>query len=123
MFTDVVSGLNHFIDVRHTNGCIKRTPSFDITSYEPLSLVLENGGLNEIVAIATGGSGDYEFTINGADQLIGATTRDLETETVDELTTSDNDPAPSEASPKIELNGNSSNYNSMGLNVGITMKF
>ena len=65
IFTDVPSGLGHYIDVRHTNGCIKQTPTFDITQYEPLTLVLSNGGLNEILATATGGSGDYEFTLNG----------------------------------------------------------
>ncbi|WP_142786287.1 T9SS type B sorting domain-containing protein [Changchengzhania lutea] len=65
VFINVLPGLNHFIDVRHTNGCIQRTEMFDIESYDPLQLVLEDGELNEIVAIATGGSGDYEFTLNG----------------------------------------------------------
>lgn len=65
IFIDVPPGLNHFIDVRHTNGCIQRTDTFDIVAYEPLVLVLEDGALNEIVAIASGGSGDYEYTLNG----------------------------------------------------------
>ncbi|MCL6295850.1 T9SS type B sorting domain-containing protein [Jejuia spongiicola] len=65
VFIDVPPGLNHFIDVRHTNGCIKRTDTFDIIAYEPLVLVLEDGALNEIVAVASGGSGDYEYTLNG----------------------------------------------------------
>jgi large repetitive protein len=65
VFTDVPSGLGHYIDVRHTNGCIKQTPTFDVTQYQPLSLILSNAGLNEILATATGGSGDYEFTLNG----------------------------------------------------------
>jgi len=65
VFVDVVPGLGHYIDVRHTNGCIQRTDSFDIEQYEPLQLILENGGMNEIVAIVTGGSGSYEFTLNG----------------------------------------------------------
>jgi large repetitive protein len=65
VFTDVPSGLGHYIDVRHTNGCIKQTPSFDISQYLPLSIILSNGGLNEILATVTGGSGDYEFTLNG----------------------------------------------------------
>ena len=65
VFTDVPSGLGHYIDVRHINGCIKQTPTFDITQYDPLTLVLSNGGLNEILATVTGGSGDYEFTLNG----------------------------------------------------------
>jgi gliding motility-associated-like protein len=65
VFVNVVPGIGHFIDVRHTNGCIQRTDTFDIDDFEPLVLVLENGGLNEIVAIVTGGSGVYEFTLNG----------------------------------------------------------
>ncbi len=65
VFIDVPPGLNHFIDVRHTNGCIVRTDTFDIIAYEPLLLVLEDGALNEIVAVASGGSGDYEYTLNG----------------------------------------------------------
>jgi gliding motility-associated-like protein len=65
IFNNVVPGLGHFIDVRHTNGCIKRTEPFDIMQYEPLELVLQDGDINEIVAIATGGTGVYEFTLNG----------------------------------------------------------
>ncbi|WP_345005402.1 T9SS type B sorting domain-containing protein [Snuella lapsa] len=65
VFINVPAGLDHFIDVRHINGCIQRTENFDIEQYEPLELVLENGGLNEIVAVATGGTGNYEFTLNG----------------------------------------------------------
>ncbi|MCF7568028.1 T9SS type B sorting domain-containing protein [Sabulilitoribacter arenilitoris] len=65
IFTNVPPGLDHYVDVRHTNGCIQRTDTFDITAYDPLVLVLEDGALNEIVAIATGGTGDYEFTLNG----------------------------------------------------------
>ncbi|WP_409446151.1 hypothetical protein, partial [Mariniflexile rhizosphaerae] len=64
-FENVPAGLGHYIDVRHTNGCIQRTEAFDIEEYGPLALVLEEGGFNEIVATATGGSGDYEFTLNG----------------------------------------------------------
>ena len=65
IFTNVPPGLGHYVDVRHTNGCIQRTDTFDITAYDPLVLVLEDGALNEIVAVASGGSGDYEFTLNG----------------------------------------------------------
>jgi gliding motility-associated-like protein len=67
IFTNVASGLNHFIDVRHTNGCIQRTNNFDISIYIPLTLVLNDGGLNEIVAVASGGSGGYQYTLNGED--------------------------------------------------------
>ena len=65
VFIDVPPGIGHYIDVRHTNGCIQQTPPFDIEAYDPLVLVLENGGLNEIVAVASGGTGDYEFEMNG----------------------------------------------------------
>ncbi|MFV5690844.1 T9SS type B sorting domain-containing protein [Flavobacterium sp. LT1R49] len=65
VFTNVVPGANHFIDVRHTNGCIQRTATFDILQVNPLALVLNDGGLNEIVAVATGGAGGYQYTFNG----------------------------------------------------------
>ncbi|MGC6430249.1 MAG: T9SS type B sorting domain-containing protein [Jejuia sp.] len=65
-FTNVAPGLDHYIEVRHTDGCIKQTDFFDIDDYQPLTLMLqEGGGLNEIEAIATGGTGNYEFTLNG----------------------------------------------------------
>tara|TARA_R110002050_G_scaffold300619_1_gene470942 strand:+ start:15992 stop:32578 length:16587 start_codon:yes stop_codon:yes gene_type:complete len=65
IFTNVAAGTNHYIDVRHTNGCIQRTSLFDIDQIDPLTLVLIDGGLNEIVAVATGGSGVYQYTVNG----------------------------------------------------------
>lgn len=65
IFMDVPAGLGHYIDVRHTTGCIQRTDTFDIEQYEPLTLVLQDGALNEIIAVATGGSGEYEYTLNG----------------------------------------------------------
>tara|TARA_R110002050_G_scaffold100607_1_gene208335 strand:- start:14027 stop:24442 length:10416 start_codon:yes stop_codon:yes gene_type:complete len=65
IFINVPPGLNHYIDVSHTNGCVKRTELFDISHYDPLALVLEDGELNQIIAVASGGSGDYEYTLNG----------------------------------------------------------
>ncbi len=65
VFTNVVPGPNHYIDVRHTNGCIQRTANFEILQVDPLALVLNDGGLNEIVATATGGGGGYQYTFNG----------------------------------------------------------
>ncbi|MFG6685195.1 T9SS type B sorting domain-containing protein [Mariniflexile sp. HNIBRBA6329] len=68
IFSDVPAGTNHIITVRHTNGCEKPTLPFDIEPYTPLALTIDmptGGTLNEIVATATGGSGDYEFTLNG----------------------------------------------------------
>lgn len=65
VFTNVVPGTNHYIDVRHTNGCIQRTANFEILQVDPLTLALNDGGLNEIVATATGGGGGYQYTFNG----------------------------------------------------------
>lgn len=67
IFTNITPGTAHYIDVRHTNGCIKRTPAFDILQVDPLTLTLTDGGLNEIVATAAGGGGGYQYTFNGED--------------------------------------------------------
>jgi gliding motility-associated-like protein len=65
VFTDVIPGIGHYIDVRHTNGCIRTTELFDIESYEPLSLLLVEGdNPGEIIANTTGGTGNYEFFFN-----------------------------------------------------------
>ncbi|MDD7888067.1 T9SS type B sorting domain-containing protein [Flavivirga sp. 57AJ16] len=64
VFVNVPAGLDHYIDARHTNGCIQRTESFDISQFDPLTLVLEDGGLNEIVAVTSGGAEPYEYTLN-----------------------------------------------------------
>ena len=71
VFSNIVSGVGHYIDVRHSNGCIQRTALFDIGHIEPLSLVLNDGDMNQIVAIASGGTEGYQFTLNGED--MGAT--------------------------------------------------
>lgn len=68
VFNNVASGTGHYIDVRHTNGCIVRTELFDIESYQPLSLLLSEGDSpGEIIAEVTGGTGDYQFYLNGQD--------------------------------------------------------
>lgn len=65
VFTNVPVGYDHYIEVRHTNGCIQTTSLFDIEDYTPISLNLVEGDeLGEIVAIANGGTGIYEFTFN-----------------------------------------------------------
>ncbi|MFH6970007.1 T9SS type B sorting domain-containing protein [Flavobacterium petrolei] len=63
VFTNLTAG-RHTIDVRHTNGCIKQVV-FDILQVDPLTLTLADGGLNEIVATATGGGGNYQYTLDG----------------------------------------------------------
>ncbi|CAH8281983.1 Chromophore lyase (fragment) [Mariniflexile fucanivorans] len=75
VFVNVPAGLSHYIDVRHTNGCIKRTASFDIEQYDALSITSAIGEINEIVAVATGGSGTYEYTLNG--EAYGSTNKFL----------------------------------------------
>jgi gliding motility-associated-like protein/uncharacterized repeat protein (TIGR01451 family) len=64
VFTNVGAG-KHTIQARHTNGCIQTTKEFTIEAIDPLKIALKDGGLNEIVATATGGSGTYQFTFAG----------------------------------------------------------
>lgn len=65
IFTDVPPGIGYSIYVRHSNGCIKTTPSFDVEYFAPLQIALDDSVLNTITISATGGTGDYEFTVNG----------------------------------------------------------
>lgn len=51
---------SHYITIAHANGCI-RTIDFEIESFEPLTLNLEQNNINEITAIAQGGRLDYTF--------------------------------------------------------------
>jgi gliding motility-associated-like protein/uncharacterized repeat protein (TIGR01451 family) len=67
VFVDVPAGTGHYIDVRHTNGCIQRTELFDIPDFDPLVLTLQEGEINQIVAITSGGSEPYRYTLNGED--------------------------------------------------------
>jgi gliding motility-associated-like protein len=65
VFTNLTAG-DHFIMVHHKNGCVDATPVFNILQVEPLVVTLSQGpGLNEIVAAATGGSGIYQYALNG----------------------------------------------------------
>ncbi|ULC58063.1 T9SS type B sorting domain-containing protein [Flaviramulus sp. BrNp1-15] len=63
VFTDILAG-DHFITVRHTNAC-EVVLDFEIEQFDPLALVLEDGEINQIIAVTDGGSGDYEYTLNG----------------------------------------------------------
>ena len=66
-FFNVPVGTDHYIEVRHTNGCIQSTEFFDIEMANPVTLTLTEGELNEFIANASGGEGDYQFTMNGED--------------------------------------------------------
>ncbi|MGF1555385.1 T9SS type B sorting domain-containing protein [Paucihalobacter sp.] len=67
VFTNVPVGTDHYIEVRHTNGCIQTTEFFNVEQYEPLVIALNEGNLNEIIAVTAGGTGDYQYTLNGVD--------------------------------------------------------
>ncbi len=57
----------HSIEVRHPNGCVDITDNaipFIIETFTPLALSLEDGSLNEIVALTSGGVAPYEYRLN-----------------------------------------------------------
>lgn len=64
IFRNVAPGF-HTITARHTNGCEKITAQFEVLGFTPLALTLSDGGLNEIVATATGGAGNYQYSFDG----------------------------------------------------------
>ncbi len=104
LFENVPVGTGHYIDVRHTNGCIQRTELFDIEGYEPVGLTLAEGELNEIIASATGGTGDYTFTMN--DENYGSTNTYNITETgVYIVTVTDSAGCTAEAEIELEFVG------------------
>ncbi len=55
---------SHFITIAHINGCTE-TISFEIESFEPLIIGLQQGTINEIKAVADGGKEDYTYFFNG----------------------------------------------------------
>jgi gliding motility-associated-like protein len=64
VFVNVLPG-KHIINARHTNGCDQNTLEFEIKQIDPLAISIDLGGLNEIVATVTGGSGVYQYAVNG----------------------------------------------------------
>ncbi|MFK2821332.1 T9SS type B sorting domain-containing protein [Flavobacteriaceae sp. LMIT009] len=65
IFNNVAPG-SHFIEVRHVNGCIQITEVFVVEDLPPVSLILAEGNeAGEIIANAAGGTGIYEFEMNG----------------------------------------------------------
>ncbi|EAR02806.1 putative hemagglutinin/hemolysin-related protein [Maribacter sp. HTCC2170] len=64
-FADIAPGM-HQLTIAHSNGCVNQI-DFEIQAFEPLTLELQNNNINEITAIATGGSGVYTFYFDGDD--------------------------------------------------------
>lgn len=62
-FGDLAPG-NHTVYIYHENGCATFV-EFTIDSYDPLTLVAEKTGPNEITATASGGFGGYEYFFQG----------------------------------------------------------
>ena len=58
-FRNIAPG-THYVAISHANGCMV-TVDFEIQSFEPLTLTLEQNNLNEITAVAEGGTQDYTF--------------------------------------------------------------
>ncbi|MEA1786476.1 T9SS type B sorting domain-containing protein [Arenibacter sp. GZD96] len=83
-FTNIPAG-DHFLAITHTNGCINTIP-FTIVAYEPLTLILEQRGINEITAVAAGGLQEYTFLFgdvnNGTDNTFFINRTDTYTVTV-----------------------------------------
>ena len=64
-----LTGGAHFVTVVHNNGCIN-TLNFEVTIFEPLTLELRQGEINQIDALAVGGSGNYTFRYNDGPEVI-----------------------------------------------------
>ncbi|MBT8315516.1 MAG: T9SS type B sorting domain-containing protein, partial [Maribacter sp.] len=64
-FTSIAPGM-HSLTIAHSNGCVN-TVDFEILGFEPLTLELQNNNINEITAVATGGTGVYTFYFDGDD--------------------------------------------------------
>jgi len=68
IFENVVPGPDNYVEVLHTNGCLQSTEFFDVGEFTPVNLILNETDQNEFTAIATGGTGEYTYTLNDQDQ-------------------------------------------------------
>lgn len=58
-----ISPGSHYLTIQHSGGCTFEI-EFEIESFEPLTLLLEQNNINEITAIAEGGVPNYTFYFN-----------------------------------------------------------
>jgi gliding motility-associated-like protein len=63
LFPNLTPG-KHEVYVQHENGCIAISNEVTIKAVQPLSISIELGELNQIVATVSGGSGVYQFKLN-----------------------------------------------------------
>lgn len=63
VFTNLSNG-NHSVTVLHELGC-EETITFTIENYLPLTLSLTQTNINQLTALASGGSGEYTYLLNG----------------------------------------------------------
>ncbi|TXE11523.1 T9SS type B sorting domain-containing protein [Seonamhaeicola algicola] len=68
VFIDVAPGNNQSITVRHSNGCEQQV-FFDVNQYDPLEIALSDGEINEIIAQASGGAGNYEYAVRRVNEV------------------------------------------------------
>ncbi|MEO1545948.1 MAG: T9SS type B sorting domain-containing protein [Bacteroidota bacterium] len=86
---DNLTGGEHYITVVHNNGCIN-TLTFEVTIFDPLTLEVRQGEINQIDALALGGSGNYTYTYNDGPETIENTFHILETGTYSVTVTDEN---------------------------------
>ncbi len=55
----------HTISIAHANGCVNDQAFVIQDNPEPLTLVLDNSEINTIIAKASDGGGDYQYSFNG----------------------------------------------------------
>ncbi|SIS88925.1 gliding motility-associated C-terminal domain-containing protein [Zobellia uliginosa] len=77
-FRDLAPG-SHYIAISHANGCMA-TYEFEVESFDPLSLTVEQTNINEITATVSGGREGYTYyfgdTNNGSDNVFYITKTD-----------------------------------------------
>ena len=86
---DNLTGGEHYITVVHNNGCIN-TLTFEVTIFDPLTLEVRQGEINQIDALALGGSGNYTYSYNDGPETIENTFYILETGTYSVTVTDEN---------------------------------